>query len=429
MFDRSSIGNIIIFMGNLLLAGALFLWLILKKRKAGPAKKRADIPGEAFRCLLEAGIYISSVVGMADLIMQGIEVPGGGSGALSIVKVIFIEGLTGVFLLIRMILLRTETCTQRDHETAACTQSDHEAAACTPRDHETAACTQRDHKAAACTPRNHEAVNWAEWEYTAALLPLMALAGRRQEPGGLAAFGKQLFILLLLALLLYLGHRRRREKPGEDMADDDSLHRQRQADYLENVDIQYQRTRELWHDLKNHINVLEILAGEEKLSELRDYLGSFKRDVESRMLPMKTGCTPVDALLGDKLYLARRREIDISLQVCDLSEIHIQPTDLCVVLGNLLDNAVEACDRLEGKKRILLRMKRQEEFYYLTVVNTALPPVRDGEGIVSRKKGRDNGVGHGLGLRSVERIAHQYGGSLVTGYEEGEFRAIVRMEG
>ena len=409
MFDRNSIGNIIIFMGNLLLAGALFLWLILKKRKAGPAKKSADIFGEAFRCLLETGIYISSVIGIADLIMQGIEVPGGGSRALSMVKVIFIEGLTGVFLLIRMILLRTETCAQRDHEAVACAQKDHETVACTPRD--------------------HEAVNWAEWEYTAALLPLLALAGRRQEPGELAAFGKQLFSLLLLALLLYLGHRRRREKPAEDIEDDDSLHRQRQADYLENVDIQYQRTRELWHDLKNHINVLEILAGEEKLSELSDYLRSFKRDVESRMLPMKTGCTPVDALLGDKLYHARRREIDISMQVCDLSEIRIQPTDLCVVLGNLLDNAVEACDRLEGKRRILLRMKRLEEFCYLTVINTALPPVRDGEAIVSRKKGRDNGVGHGLGLRSVERIAHQYGGSLVTDYEEGEFRAIVRMEG
>lgn len=390
MFDRSSIGNIILLAGNLLLAGALFLWVILKKRKAGPIKKRADITGEALRCLLEAGIYISGVIGMADLIMQGIEVPGGGSGALSAVKVIFIEGLTGFFLLLRVILMRTEICIQR----------------------------------------NHEAVHWAEWEYTAALLSLLPLTMQgRQESEGLAAFGKQLFCLLLLALLLYLGHMRRREKPAEDTEDADSRHRQRQADYLENVDIQYQRTRELWHDLKNHINVLEILAGEEKLSELRDYLGSFKRDVESRMLPMKTGCTPVDALLGDKLYHARRREIDISLQVCDLSEIRIQPTDLCVVLGNLLDNAVEACGRLEGKKRILLRMKRQEEFCYLTVINTALPPVRDGETLVSRKEGRDNGVGHGLGLRSVERIAHQYGGSLVTDYEEGEFRIIVRMEG
>lgn len=73
-------------------------------------------------------------------------------------------------------------------------------------------------------------------------------------------------------------------------------------------------------------------------------------------------------------------------------------------------------------------MKRQENFYYLTVVNTAVEPEHNGNGFVSGKKGYDNGVGHGLGLRSVERIAHQYGGSLVTNYAEGEFKAVVRLQ-
>ncbi len=207
-----------------------------------------------------------------------------------------------------------------------------------------------------------------------------------------------------------------------------AMRQQRQADYFKNVDMQYQRTRELWHDLKNHIGVLEILAKEERLLELTDYLNSFKRDVEIRMIPTKTGCTPVDAILSDKVYQARRKEIDISIFICDLSDMTIPAFDMCAVLGNLLDNAMEACGKLLEKGKIVIRMKRQENFYFLTVINSALEPVRQGNEFVSEKKGYENGVGHGLGLRSVERIAHQYGGSLVTDYENGEFKVVVRMQ-
>ena len=230
----------------------------------------------------------------------------------------------------------------------------------------------------------------------------------------------------LFALLLYIRDRRQKKAQGEADEEEDSP---LQDDYMQNVEQQYQRTRELWHDLKNHIHVLEILASEERLTELNDYLGSFKRDVEIRMLPMKTGCTAVDALLSDKLYHARRKNMEILLQVCDLSKILIRPSDLCAVLGNLLDNAMEACDKLPEGRRIRLCIKRQENFYYITVINTSGEPDAEGKTFVSEKKGKDNGVGHGLGLRSVERIAHQYGGSLVTDYEDGEFRAIVRIEG
>ncbi len=99
-----------------------------------------------------------------------------------------------------------------------------------------------------------------------------------------------------------------------------------------------------------------------------------------------------------------------------------------MILGNLLDNALEACARLDGQGRIGLRMRREEEFYYITVVNTSGEPRREGISYVSGKRGRDNGVGHGLGLRSAERLAHRYGGLLATDYSEGEFRVVVRLQ-
>lgn len=275
---------------------------------------------------------------------------------------------------------------------------------------------------------------WEEWEYGLVLLLLLVQtvlyegAGINENFSRPARFAAAFLSVGVFLMLLYIRSLRQKAVPTSASGRKDAV-LQRQESYQQSVEQQYQRTRELWHDLKNHIHVLELLAGEGRLGELNDYLGSFKRDVEIRMIPMKTGCTAVDALLGDKLYHARRGETKVLLQVCDLSNCMIRSSDLCAVLGNLLDNAMEACDKLPEGRRIRLCIKRQENFYYITVINTSGEPDAEGKTFVSEKKGKDNGVGHGLGLRSVERIAHQYGGSLVTDYEDGEFRAIVRIEG
>ena len=88
-------------------------------------------------------------------------------------------------------------------------------------------------------------------------------------------FSGTVLSLGLFALLVYV--RSREHKRGQEEAGKEDFSLQRQEEYQQTVELQYQRTRELWHDLKNHIHVLELLAGEERLEELNDYLGSFKR--------------------------------------------------------------------------------------------------------------------------------------------------------
>lgn len=245
---------------------------------------------------------------------------------------------------------------------------------------------------------------------------------------------KRLLFLVLCLLLLAVIHSLYEKTQTAILLDKrkTALDRQKQkeADYLQNVDIQYQRTRELWHDLKNHISVLQILAQDQRFTELTSYLVSFRQDVEARMIPSKTGNAAVDALLGDKLYHAHRQDTSLTLEICPLADLKMNPTDLCSILGNLIDNALEACARLDTNRQIQLCLKEQEGFFYLKLSNTALLSEKNGPLPIGQtsKSDMDNGVGHGLGLRSVERIAHEYNGSLVTDYQDGIFTVILRWE-
>ena len=432
---ESDMVNMILLSGNLLLAGALFLCLYRKRRGGMGETGTASFMVESVSKLLEFTVYGSGMIRVADLVLQGIAVPGEECAALFAVRILLAESMLFLFPLWKL-MHRWKREEDRD--------------------------VWRRYTEGEISEARETAYG-GRGEYILGMVILLGLTlyGWREQDL-YRAFGRQIWILLLFFAYGHLKARRQRPgkvggplgkgetqngcdgygRPGiktfpESGRTAGALQAQgfarnteqaRAAEYLRNLEQQYQRTRELWHDLKNHIHVLEILAEEGRFGEFTDYLDSFRQDVERRMIPARTGCAAVDALLGDKLYGAKSQGTEMALSLCGLSDMGIEAVDLCVILGNLLDNALEACSVLRGRRYIRLQIRREEDFYYISVTNPAKEPVREGEGYATGKLGRDNGVGHGLGLRSAERIAHRYGGLLVTDYIDGEFKAVVRMQ-
>ena len=231
-------------------------------------------------------------------------------------------------------------------------------------------------------------------------------------------------LLLFYASQIFYERKRRGERKQAEARD-----RKREADaYLENVENNYQRTRELWHDLKNHINLLNTLLSEKRYGQMADYLRAFGEDVDSLTLPVKSGNIIVDALLEDKVARARKEGVEVSLSLCNLTGLSLKPDEICGLLGNLLDNALEANRQVREGKYLEVDCREQEEAYYIRVKNRAAGKAREQGGVLQTTKGdRLNRVGHGLGLRSVGRIVHGCGGELMVDSRERKFTAVVRL--
>ena len=233
-----------------------------------------------------------------------------------------------------------------------------------------------------------------------------------------------LAVMLVYDTSLYIHGRKQQERTrqSEDAA------RRHEADlYLKGVEDNYQRTRELWHDLKNHINLLNLLLQEKKYEQLGDYLRIFGEDVDSLTLPEKSGNLVVDALLADKLGRAKKENIAVELSLCNLTGVRLRPDEICGLFGNLLDNALEANLRVAESRLLEMSCRELEDCFYIRVRNATAGPAREQGILQSEKSDKRNRVGHGLGLRSVERIVHGCGGEMTVDSGDACFTVVVRL--
>lgn len=257
---------------------------------------------------------------------------------------------------------------------------------------------------------------------------IMQDASPRQE-GILAvdfAWTGLLFAVLLTFYLSAYWHVRL-ERDRQTARNRQQERRQTEA-YLYTIESHYQRTRELWHDLRNHISLLDLLLQEEKYGQMRDYLKVFGEEVDRIALPARSGNLIVDAVLSDKAARAKREQIQVEVELCDLTGLHLKPDEICSLFGNLLDNAMEACRQVDGERKITVTCRMRGDEIYLSIKNT-MPQEKQGNLLESQKMDRDNVVEHGLGLRSVERVVNRYAGELVTDAAGGIFTAAVRLPG
>ncbi|MBQ6164470.1 MAG: GHKL domain-containing protein [Clostridia bacterium] len=189
--------------------------------------------------------------------------------------------------------------------------------------------------------------------------------------------------------------------------------------HCEEVQNIYNTMRGWRHDYKNHIAVMQAALKMNRLDELERYLGELTVDLNTVDTVVKTGNVMADAILNSKLALAKKRDIKIDATAALPEGVPLSDVELCVIIGNLLDNAMEACAEVEPPSDRFLRVyigafKRQ---LYISVTN-AMRGAPDRRGKTYRTT---KGEGHGFGLQRIDRVVKQYGGYINRQHEEGVF--------
>ena len=201
-----------------------------------------------------------------------------------------------------------------------------------------------------------------------------------------------------------------------------------QEDSIRNLETAYNRTRAFRHDIKNHILLMNMLAEQEKYDELKNYLKDMSGVIDESSYVRISGISAVDAILNEKLYEAQSKSISTEYDVVNLDKNSIKPIDMCIILSNALDNAIEANVRITDPDRRFIKLKihGNETFSVISVSNpTDSVPKKDGAGGYATTK--EDADSHGFGLKSIGNTVEKYKGEMLSKYENGIFTIVVRL--
>ena len=194
----------------------------------------------------------------------------------------------------------------------------------------------------------------------------------------------------------------------------------REKEQVESLMNSYGEQRRLTHDFRNQLLALDGLLKRREYQEMQVYLTQLlDSDIQLERM-INTGNPMIDVLLGRAYKEAKQKGILIEFEVGDLQELRLQDDEVVIVLSNLLDNAIEAAEGAEKEKRIIFRLKRQEEFFVLAVLNTTSED--------TKSQSAKNHLIHGYGLQNVKRVLDKNGGEYAVQCENGwyQFTALIR---
>lgn len=195
---------------------------------------------------------------------------------------------------------------------------------------------------------------------------------------------------------------------------------EKQVNEIQNM---YRQVRGWRHDYRNHIQNMKILLSEDNYAQLDSYLDELAEDLSTVDTVIKTGNVMADAVLNSKLNVAEKLDIKTTVKVQIPENIPLTDVELCAVLGNLLDNAAEACEKLDVEERFLrVYISKLKGQFYISVQNAAGKVNKIGGVYRSTKEGE-----HGYGLFRIDRIAKKYGGYVNRQNEEGVFATEIML--
>ncbi len=230
------------------------------------------------------------------------------------------------------------------------------------------------------------------------------------------------FLVIIFMIFIFVFYRRR-ELETTNAINEKQLFYQKK--YYEDNLVKEEKLRKFRHDNKKHLNILMGYYREENWDALGDYLAQMAEDF-SKVDIVHTNSRAVDYLINgtlDKLWrTVPKEELNCEVHGRFPDALLISDVDLCVLLGNALDNAGEELARLSGKKILRVEISSHKQFLYMKIFNTA--DKRDENILKSEKADRRN---HGYGTKNMKEVVAKYKGRINWEYRDGMFLTDIEI--
>ena len=199
---------------------------------------------------------------------------------------------------------------------------------------------------------------------------------------------------------------------------------------MEEVEQFYHGIRQMKHEMKNHMTNIKGLVRNGSYGDIEQYIDHMDESMNVFEITIKTGNTVTDVIVNDKQKAAEKQGIQFQSEFSYPKSDGYNAYDIGVIINNLLQNALEACEKMaEGKRYIYLSGRQKKKFYVINVKNSF-----EGEVTFDTKtnlplstKGKDTAL-HGIGLSNVKREADKYMGDVDIRAKKNEFSVTVLLQ-
>ncbi|MGL4607919.1 MAG: GHKL domain-containing protein [Eubacteriaceae bacterium] len=186
----------------------------------------------------------------------------------------------------------------------------------------------------------------------------------------------------------------------------------KQKEHYKSMENNSQEIRRIHHDIKNMIIVLSAYAKQGKLAEINKCLDNMEISIEKFAPSIYTGYVGIDSILSEKMNVVKKKKIDFEKKIMFSRNLLVDEMDVCIIIGNVLNNAIEACEKLEVSKRKIIFSINFDEIS-LTIhtengIDNSVEQVNNG--LIRTTK--EDAKNHGFGMSTIQQITEKYQGIL-----------------
>jgi sensor histidine kinase YesM len=231
-------------------------------------------------------------------------------------------------------------------------------------------------------------------------------------------------VIIISLLMIQLMIERERDVRKSKVIDimDEQMHKA--TDYYNEVIELEAQTKKFRHDIKNLLLSLRFLIEKDKNEEALEYLDNMNALCKNTTNKYDTGNFVADMLISAKSTVAENIDTDILFEGYIVNEI--ANVDMVILLSNILDNAIEACEQINGKKTITIKSYLEKHLWVMTVENPTKKDVKIIKNHIDTTK--DDKQIHGFGIQNIQRVVKKYNGSLVLDCKKGVFSVKAMLQ-